>query len=590
MRPVLCLKPAAAGALLCCVLSAAVAQTSPPAPTQGAAQPPAAPTTPAATAERESLESLRETTLALIELLVAQGTLSREQAERLMAEARRKAAAAASQGGVPGPGQWGSPPSVQAPAVPVTRVPYIPQLVREQIRNELRDEIVARARTERWGVPNANAEWTERISLGGDLRVRAQGDLYDDDNLSPLDFVGASAATLATRAPDLAAANGNGQPTANTLVDRNRARLRARLGIQARVAEGVTAGLRLSTGSTTDRVSTNQTLGQNFNKPSLVVDRAFVRLDPVEWFSASAGRIPNPWFSTDLIWNDSLNFEGGAATVRWPASPQAQWLPFATIGYFPVRESAPPRRGRHLLGAQVGVQWEANPRTRVRLGLARYQFRYFEGQIDGDYNAVTGPGASYGQYEYEAGLRQRGNTLFLTNNPLEIASGLTLDKARWGLASRFEPWALTVAAQWTHFAPVVIGLSAEVVRNEAYDREEVAQRTGGLYLDDARVFGVGARLTVGAAEVRDRAQWQVSMAYRWLGSDAVPDAFVDTDIGLGGTNVRGLALGLNVGLARDTALGVRWLSGRTISSPTVRNGSGDRFGVDSLQVDLNVRY
>jgi hypothetical protein len=570
-------RPAAVGAALLCLLAGAVAQT-PPAPATATGE----------DSERESLQALRETTLALIELLVAQGTLRREMADQLLVEARRRAAVRTAQAqAVPPPAP---PPPVAAPAVPVTRVPYVPQVVRDQIRNELREEIVARARAERWGVPEAVAEWTERVQIGGDLRVRGQGDLYDEANLTPLDFVGASAATLATRAPDLAAANESGLPLGNTLVDRNRARVRARLGLTARVADGVTAGLRLATGSETDRVSTNQTLGQNFNKYALLIDQAYVRLDPVEWFSASAGRMPNPWFSTDLVWNESLSFEGAAVTLRRPASPEARWLPFATAGYFPVRESAPPRRGRHLIGAQVGVQWELSELTRVRFGLAQYRFRYFEGQIDGDYSAVTGPGASYGQYEYEAGLRQRGNTLFLTNNPLEIAAGLTLDQARWGLASNFEPWALTVAAQWSHFAPVIIGLSAEVVRNEGYDREEVARRTGGLYLDDARVFGVGARLTVGAQQVRERAQWQFTMAYRWLGSDAVPDAFVDSEIGLGGTNVRGYAVGFSYGLARDTALGLRWVSGRTISSPTVRPGSGDRFGVDSLQVDLNVRY
>jgi hypothetical protein len=237
------------------------------------------------------------------------------------------------------------------------------------------------------------------------------------------------------------------------------------------------------------------------------------------------------------------------------------------------------------------VQWEASALTRVRVGLAQYRFRYFEGQVDGDYSRVTGPGRSYGQYEYEAGLRQRGNTLFLTNNPLEFQAGaVTPGRERWGLASRFEPWALTLAAEWSHFAPVFVGLTGELVRNEAYDREEIARRTQGLYLDDARVFGVGARLTVGAQQVRNPHDWQLSLAYRWLGSDAVPDAFVDSDIGLGGTNVRGLAVGLTYGLARETQLAARWISGRTISSPTVRPGQGDRFGADSLQVDLNVRY
>lgn len=377
--------PAWAGGMLLSLASAAMAQ-------------PAA--APAAAAERESLESLRETTLSLIEVLVANGTLTREKADQLLADARRRAAAR-----IPA-GEWGSPPPAPAAAAttPVTRVPFVPQVVRDQIRNELREEIVARARAERWGVPNATAEWTDRILVSGDLRVRGQADLYDDQNLSPLDFVTGAAASLATRAPDFASATPVGLPTANTLVDRNRSRVRARLGVLSRVNDWVTGGLRLATGSATDRVSTNQTLGQNFNKYSFLVDQAYVRLTPWDWVSASAGRIPNPWFSTDLVWNDSLSFEGAALTVRRPELGSPTLLPFATVGYFPVRESAPPRRGRGLLGAQVGLQWEASELTRVRVGYARYHFRYFEGQIDGDYSAVTGPGASYGQYEYEAGL------------------------------------------------------------------------------------------------------------------------------------------------------------------------------------------
>ncbi len=545
-----------------------------------------------ADAEREALETLRETTLALIEALVNNGTLSRDRADALIADAKKRADARRAAAAPPGTLPWGAPPLPAAAAAPapVTRVPYVPQPVREQIRNELREEIVARARAERWGVPNASAEWTDRILIEGDLRVRGQHDGYASGNATPQELLTGALATLATRAPDLAAAGAQGLPTGNTQDDRNRSRLRARLGLAVRVNDWVSAGLRLATGSASDRVSTNQTLGQNFNRYSFLVDRAYLRLTPAEWVSFSAGRIPNPFFSTELVWNDSLNFEGYAGTLQWPASPTTRWLPFATVGYFPVREGAPPRRGRGIIGAQLGTQWEASDRTRLRFGLAQYRFRYFEGQVDGDYDAVTGPGRSYGQYEYEAGLRQRGNTLFLTNSPLELQAGLTPDRARWGLASRFEPWALTAAAEFSHFAPVVVGLSGEVVRNEAYDRGEIASRTQGLYLDDARVFGVGARLTVGMQQVRNPHDWQLSLAYKWLGSDAVPDAFVDSEIGLGGTNVRGYSISLAYGMARDTQMALRWISGRTISSPTVRAGRGDSFGVDSLQVDLNARF
>lgn len=545
-------------------------------------------------AERESLEALRQTTLALIEALVANGTLPRAKADQLIADANRRGkAAAAAPGAAPAlaaPLQTlaAAPSPSAASAPPVVRVPYVPQVVRDQIRDELREEIVARARIERWGVPNALPEWTDRIAIEGDIRVRGQGDFYNAENAAPRDVLAASLAGV-TRAVDLAAGTATGLATANTQDDRERLRLRARLAFNAKVADTVTAGLRLATGSASDRVSTNQTLANNFNRYAFLVDRAFIRLDPWEWASASAGRIANPWFATDLVWSENLSFDGVALQLRRPAAPAATWLPFATLGWFPIRESAPPRGARSIVGAQVGLQWEPGPLTRLRVGVAQYRFQNFSGRVDGDYDPVSGAGRSYGQYEYEAGLRQRGNTLFLTNNPLEIASGLTPDRARWGLASRFTPVVLTAAAEFSQFAPYVVGLSGELVRNNAYNRGEIERRTG-IGLNDARVFGFQARATVGAQTLRNRGDWQASLAYRWLGSDAVPDAFVDSDLNLGGTNVRGWIAGLQYGIAPNTSFGLRVLSGRTISSPTVQQSLADRFGVDTVQLDLNVRF
>ena len=527
-----------------------------------------------AQSERESLESVRQTTLALIELLVQNGTLPRDKADALLAEARRRADAALAEAAK------GEPPPV--------RVQYVPQVVRDQIRNEVREEVLARAKLERWGVPNATAEWTDRIAIEGEVRMRSQVDRLGTGNPSPQDFLNASLGGT-TRAADFATGTATGLATASTQDDRDRLRLLARLGINAKVSDSVTAGLRLATGSATDRVSNRQTLGQNFNRYQFLIDRAFVKFEPTEWASVSAGRFANPWFATEMLWSDNLNFDGVSATVKMPARATSTVLPFATMGFFPLRESIAGRRSRSLVGAQVGAQWEASERTRVRFGVAHYRYNDLEGRVDPDFDAVSGAGRSYGQFEYEAGLRQRGNTLFLTNNPAEIAGGLTPDKARWGLASRFQPTALTMAAEFSHFSPFVIGLSGEYVRNGAFDRQEILARTG-VNLTDARNYGAGMRATFGAQQVRNAGEWQLSLGYRWLGSDAVPDAFVDGDLGLGGTNVRGVTAGVVYGVARDTQLGLRLLSGRTISSPTMQAGLKDRYSVFSMQVDLNVRF
>jgi hypothetical protein len=533
-----------------------------------------APPVAQAQAERESLEALRQTTLALIDVLVQAGTLSRDKADALLAEARRRAEVAVAEAAKAEP--------------PVVRVPYVPQVVRDQIRNEVREEVIARARMERWGVPNATAEWTDRISVEGELRVRTQTDRPGTGNPSPQDFLTASLGGT-TRAADLAAGTATGLATGSTQDDRDRLRVLARLAINAKVSDSITAGIRLATGSATDRISNRQTLGQNFNRYQFLIDRAFIKAEPFEWLSVSAGRFANPWFSTEMLWSDNLNFDGVSASFKLPQQANATWSPYATMGYFPIRESLGPRRSRGIVGLQGGAQWEASERTRFKFGLAQYNFQNFEGRVDPDFDAISGAGRSYGQYEYESGLRQRGNTLFLTNNPLELAAGLTPDKARWGLASRFKPTALTVAAEFSHFAPFVIGLSGEVVRNAAFDRQEILQRTGVL-VDDARSYGAGVRATLGAQQVRNQGDWQFSLGYRWLGSDAVPDAFVDGDLGLGGTNVRGITAGLLYGVSRDTQLGLRILSGRTISSPTMQPTVKDHFSVNSVQVDLNVRF
>jgi hypothetical protein len=537
--------------------------------------------------ERESLEALRLTTLALIDLLVQNGTLTREKADALLAEAKRRANPAVAQapkadGAADSAANASNGPKAEPPVV---RVPYVPQVVRDQIRNEVREEVIARARIERWGVPNATAEWTDRIAIEGDVRIRSQNDRPASGNPAPEDLLAASLSGL-TRMPDQAAVTSAGLPTGSTLDDRDRLRLRARLAINAKINDTVSAGLRLATGSAGDRVSTNQTLGQNFNRYTFLLDRAFIRVDPTDWASVTAGRMANPWFSTDMVFSDNLSFEGLAARFNLPRRAWRTFEPFFTAGYFPVREDVPLRTRRSIIGAQVGFQWEVSSDLRLKVGLAQYGFQGFEGRVDPDYDPVYGAGRSYGQYEYEVGLRQRGNTLFLTNNPLE---GQTPDKNRWGLAARFRPLALTAAAEYSQFAPYVIGVSGELVRNQAYKRNEIIQRAG-VYLDDARVFGVNTRIVVGAQEVRNAGDLQLSVAYRWLGSDAVPDAFVDSDLGGGGTNVRGFTAGVNYGLYRDTQLGVRYLSASTISSPTVQPQLRDRYSLDTLQVDLNVRF
>lgn len=528
---------------------------------------------PAFAQERESLESLRATTLKLIDALVESGVLTRQKADELIRSTQAAPAPSA---------------AAAATAPGVVRVPHVPQVVRDQIREEIKEEVLARAKTERWGVPNATAEWTDRIRIDGDIRLRGQFDSLDKDNPSPEDFLAASLGGQ-TRAADLAAGTAEGLPLANTQEDRDRLRIRARLGVTARVNDMVTAGLRVATGNLTERTSTNQTLGSDFNKYQFLLDRAYLKLDPIEYVTFIGGRFENPFFRTDLTWDDDINLDGAAVTFKLPMRQWRTIEPFATIGYFPVRADDPPRPSRSLTGIQVGLQWDVNPTIRTRFGIAQYSYSNFEGQVDQDFDEIFGPGRTYGQYEYGSGLRAKGNSLFLTNNPFQLQAGLTPDQALWGLTSKFKPLAITAAVELSQFAPIVIALSGEYVKNRDFDRGEILSRTG-VALTDGSDTGYLFRGVFGTQAVRSFGDWQVELTYRRLGSDAVLDAFTDSDFGLGGTNVKGYTAALLYGIARDSWVTVRYLSSRSIDSFTLQPALSNKFSVDSLFFDLNARF
>ena len=498
--------------------------------------------------EREQLEALRETTQAIIDALVEKGILTEEAAKALVKQAEDKGQVVAE---APGNAEL---------AVGVVRVPYIPEVVKREIREQIRQEVVAQAKTERWGDVNAVPEWVDRLKWEGDLRVRYQGDLFAEDNDTGnsflLDPYGLGSATLPI----------------NTSEDRTRFRVRARLGLLAKVSETVSGGFRLTTGTTSDPVSTNQSLGNSFNKNSLVLDRAYGKAKPWDWLEMTAGRIPNPFFSTDLVWDDDLNFDGVAATFKpWP-NITMNAKPFFSLGAFPLQEVQSSTinlaKDKWLYAAQAGLDWRSGANSRWRFGLAYYDYRNIKAIQD------PAPGDTF--YDYTDSIlssRQKGNTVF------EVAP---TDKAGvYGLASDYQLINLTAMADLAHFDPVHVILSADVVKNVGYKAADVNSLL--TTAQTAKTLGWQAKLTLGKPDVTLPGDWQFSLGYRYLQRDAVLDAFTDSDFNLGGTNSKGYTLGATYGLDRNTWLTAKWLSANEIDGPL-------KFGVDVVQVDLNAKF
>ena len=81
----------------------------------------------------------------------------------------------------------GAPASVATlppPAPGVVRVPYVPRVVRNEIRDEIKQDVMAQAQAEGWANKNVIPDWINRIHWSGDFRFRDEFDFYSPNNIT----------------------------------------------------------------------------------------------------------------------------------------------------------------------------------------------------------------------------------------------------------------------------------------------------------------------------------------------------------------------------------------------------------------------
>ncbi|AUM70211.1 hypothetical protein DZG01_11140 [Pseudomonas fluorescens] len=530
-------------------------------------------------------------TINLIRLLVQQGVLKQDQADGLIAQAEREAVQARQAATAVAAAPAGAPGDV--------RVQYVPNIVREQIRDQVKAEVMATAKQENWAQPNTFPDWVSRISFDGDIRLRDESRYYSGTNSNEIvDF-----ARLNDKGPYDVNPNSSSSlpPLLNTREDReNLFRLRARLGMKAVIAPQWTAGIRIGTGSDNNPVSTTQTLGGGFGKKDIWLDQGYLTWKPSDELTLTGGRFANPFFSTDLLYSGDLNFDGVAANFNHKLNQD--WGVFGTVGAFPVEytndtstsngSDKEESDNKWLYGAQLGANWAINDSNRIKGALAYYRFDDIEGQRSSPCQPWAGdPGCdSDGS---RVAFMQKGNTVFLlrdiTPNPLNPST--TPQPQYVGLASEFNLLDLNLA--WDTDLPEDLKLrsQAHYVHNLGYDEGEMRKRSAGQFannLDENGEVESGAnawmlQFTLGnSLELKREGDWNLFAGYKYIQPDALPDGFNDSSFHLGGTNAKGYFLGGNYGLASNVFATGRWLSSEAVY--------GAPYDIDVLQLEINTRF
>lgn len=532
-------------------------------------------------------------TINLIRLLVQQGVLKQEQADGLIAQAEKEAQQArqASTSTAVAAGPTAAPGDV--------RVQYVPAAVRDQIRDQVKAEVMATAKQENWAQPNTFPDWVSRISFDGDIRLRDESRYFSGNNSNEIvDY-----AKLNQNGPYDVNKNTNTQlpPLLNTREDReNLFRLRARLGMKAVISPEWTAGIRLGTGNDNNPVSTTQTLGGGFGKKDIWLDQGYLTWKTTDYMTLTAGRFANPFYSTDMMYSGDLNFDGVAAIFNHKLN--SDWGLFGTLGAFPVEYSPDTAttngfdkdesENKWMFGGQIGADWKINRSNSLKGSMAYYHF----GDIQGERSSPCSPWAGQPACDTDGtrlAFMQKGNSVFLLRDiaPNPATPGLTPQPQFVGLASKFNVLDLNLA--WDSELPEDLKLRSQTnfIHNLAYDKGEMLKRSEGQIVNNLNSDGqfesggnaLLVQLTLGSAlEMRRKGDWNVLAGYKYIQPDALPDGFNDSSFHLGGTNAKGYFIGANYGLDKNIYASARWLSASEVY--------GAPFEVDVMQLELNTRF
>ena len=177
-----------------------------------------------------------------------------------------------------------------------------------------------------------SSDWTDRIDLYGDLRLR-----YEAIDVE-------------------------------RLVSRDRPRFRARFGVKGQVNENVEVVFQLCSGGD-NPVSCNQTFDDSFSSQELSIDLAYVDWQATDDLNVYGGKMKNPLFragSAPMVWDSDLHPEGIAGKY-------SNDLFFATLGAFSVEERAT-GDDSWLYAGQFGLTWGLGKKAKLTAGLGYFGY------------------------------------------------------------------------------------------------------------------------------------------------------------------------------------------------------------------------
>ncbi|MBU1983168.1 putative porin, partial [bacterium] len=318
--------------------------------------------------------------------------------------------------------------------------------------------------------------------------------------------------------------------------DRNRHRLRLRVGLKAEVNPMMDAVVRIASG-VGQPVSTNQDLTDAFSEKDLWIDRAYMDYHPRKWLSARAGKQGVPFEKTDLVWDSDVNVEGISILPNYEV-PGGE-LFFRAGGFWAEEHTT--GGGQGMLGGQIGTEQKSG-KFSGQVAVAYYDWLHVKN----------------GPLLYSAD-KSYGNNSHVENEIKLYRSDFNLLDVTALLATKSKRMEITVNGNF-------------VMNSGAVEDPETNEKH-----DNGWLAGVAISLPECPLD------WELGWNYRDLQADATIGAFTDSDHAGGGTNFCGHGFSLALTPMPNTRLGGNLML-------DTKDPDGGKLAYRRLQIDLAVSF
>lgn len=311
-----------------------------------------------------------------------------------------------------------------------------------------------------------------------------------------------------------------GEDAANLSERRERGRYKLTLGMKTSAGDFYSdIALAMGAGGRSDNATFGSTNGAN-NKETVYIKRAMLGWKMTDWLAVEAGRVANPLFTTPMVWDGDLTFEGLVEKVNYKMGDVTLFGNFAQSQYKGDRKDfsidTSDSASNNLLAFQGGAKFDLTKTVSAKAALTFTKF-----------TNDHAPGAS----TFVPGL---GNGTSLGTNP-GATNDITTIEVPLELAFK-----LNDGMKLTAFSDYVKNIDGD-------DRFDAAVAAGGANAaairaagkdDKAWLLGVGFGKSQGKTAMKG--DWSAKIWYQDVGVYALDPNAVDSDFMDSRINMKGV--------------------------------------------------